>query len=335
MRVHLTTRHRLDQIFRQTPNGDGVWHDLEFIRSDPDKTAHWLVVFDQPYKDLTVRIPWQRRILFLTEPPEIKIYPMAYLNQFGIVVSPMRLSGSYRGTQLNQQSALPWHYGVNMDQADRRNGALDWRALASGPNKNKTEFLSVICSNKRKTTQQRHRLEFVEYLQKRLGDSVHVFGRGFRQIPDKADAIAPYRYHIVLENNLIDHFWTEKLADSYLGGAYPFFAGCANIDTYFSSWTFSAIDIRNPLRAADVIETALDTNLYDKGIDHLNEARIRVMEVHNLFAVCSTLLRRFAQANPNGLDFVGQEKIYSVSDYQVANTIGRARRRLRRLIRIN
>lgn len=335
MRVHFSTHHRARHIFRQTPEGDGKWHDLEFVFSDPEQSAQWLVVYDEPPKDLTVSVPWQRRILLLTEPPGIKFYPTAYLNQFGIVVSPMSLSASYRGTQVNQQSALAWHYGINMDLEDRNIGALDWRALAAGPNKNKTEILSVICSNKRKTAQQIHRLAFVEYLQKRLGDCVHIFGRGFRPIPDKADAIAPYRYHVVLENNLIDHFWTEKLADSYLGGAFPFFAGCSNIDNYFSFRSFSSIDVRSPGPAVDVIEAALDQNLYDSSVDHLCDARRRVMEVHNLFAVCSKLLRHLGQTHHNGNGSAPQDRIYSVRDFRGANAVGRARRRLRRLIGIH
>ena len=37
-------------------------------------------------------------------------------------------------------------------------------------------------------------------------------------IPDKWDAIAPYKYHIVFDNLLSNRtHWSEKLADSFLG----------------------------------------------------------------------------------------------------------------------
>ena len=46
---------------------------------------------------------------------------------------------------------------------------------------------------------------------------------------DKAEAIAPYAYHLVLENNYIDNFWTEKLADAWIGWALPLYLGAPNL----------------------------------------------------------------------------------------------------------
>ena len=62
---------------------------------------------------------------------------------------------------------------------------------------------------------------------------IDLFGRGFKEIGDKADVIGPYRYHLVLENSACPHFWTEKLADAYLGYCLPIFSGCANVVDYF------------------------------------------------------------------------------------------------------
>jgi FkbM family methyltransferase len=287
VRVLLSTIHMPWPWFRQTPNGDGKWGSLTFLLDDPDYEADWLVVYDEPPAGLTTRLPLNRRILFITEPPGMKTYDRSYLKQFGTVVSAFRPPG-YRGRIVQRQPALPWHYGVDMRARDYANSAMGWSELAG--EKEKSKDISVICSNKAILPHHRARLAFVERLKERLGDRVDIFGRGFNEIGDKAEAIAPYRYHIALENNVIDHFWTEKLADAWLGDSYPIFAGCSNAADYFDPSGFAEIDIRDPDRAIDRIEAVVASGAWHAHRDAIRENRRRVMNEHNVFAVIERVI---------------------------------------------
>ena len=278
----ISTSHTPWPYLRQTPKGDGNWKSLTFRLNTPSSEADWLVVYDEPSASLSTCIPKERRILFISEPPGMKQYPSAYLNQFGNVVSPLPLRG-YRGSHIQRQSALPWHYGVDMSPGiDRCSSAMSWGELAN--DKPKSRIASVICSNKTIVLHHRQRLVFVARLKERLTDKVDVFGRGFSEIGDKAEAIAPYRYHIVLENNTLEHFWTEKLADAWLGDSFPIFAGCGNATDYFHPDSFARIDINRPDEAIDQIEALIVSDTWEKRRAQIRESRRRIMEEYNLFA---------------------------------------------------
>ena len=55
----------------------------------------------------------------------------------------------------------------------------------------KRKKLSGICSTPMATEAQRRRIRFVQRLKDTLGDDLDVFGRGFRSVSGKAEAIAP------------------------------------------------------------------------------------------------------------------------------------------------
>ena len=273
--------------FRQTPNNDGVWGELAAHLDEGDVDADWVVAINEPFDPLTTTAPIERRILFIAEPPGVQDYPARYANQFGVVVSPYAIPG-FRGRTLIQQSALYWHYGLDQRGGERLAAALKWADLAA--DKPKSKLASVICSSKTLVPHQHQRLAFVDRLMSRLGDRIDRFGNGVQPINDKQDAIGPYKYHIVLENNTIDHFWTEKLGDAYLGDAFPIYAGCANIETYFDGRSLRRIDIFDPDRAVDEVARLLDSTTWEDSRDYVREARRRVMNEHNLFPVIAKII---------------------------------------------
>ena len=115
------------------------------------------------------------------------------------------------------QVALPWMYGLDFERPQE---AYQWDALAADravPHKGE---LSVVCSTKNMNINQSRRIRFLSMLKEALGDRITLYGRGFRPIADKREAIDGYRYHLVLENNLLKDGWTEKLADPILGGGF-------------------------------------------------------------------------------------------------------------------
>lgn len=281
-RILFSSMHVPWPWLRQTEDGSGVTGGSIFLLNAECLDADFLAVYDEPHAPLNIRIPFERRILFIGEPPSVKVYSQSYLNQFGCIVSPFPLS-VFSGRQEVQQSCLPWHYGVNFHQTNVCNGALSLTDLLTSIPPEKTEEVSLICSTKIMTPEHRRRLKFVNELERVLGDRIAVFGRGFREIGDKSDAILPYKYHIVLENNEIDNFWTEKTADAFLGYSMPLFSGCSNLDSYFPGDSFNTLNLNDITSAIASVVRVLDQDPYHRSLNAIVESRMRILGPYNLF----------------------------------------------------
>jgi hypothetical protein len=116
------------------------------------------------------------------------------------------------------------------------------------------------------------------------------FGHGFNQIPDKADALDPYKYHIAIENHICSHWWTEKLSDSFLGMTLPFYHGAPNAAEYFPADSFIPIDICDFEGSLKTIKEAIASGAYEKRLDAIKEARQRVLKDYSTFAVVSKII---------------------------------------------
>lgn len=96
---------------------------------------------------------------------------------------------------------------------------------------------------------------------------------------------------LVMENSQQPDYWTEKLADAYLGRAYPLYFGCPNLADYFSEDAFTPVDITRPQAALESIAEALRTNLYERRLAAIEAARQLVLERYNLFPMLTELCR--------------------------------------------
>lgn len=279
-RAHFATEHGpVETWFRQTPGRDGVFGRTAFSAEPSGWGSEWLVVCDEPPAGLRSVVPVERRILFLGEPPSIKTYPTNYLDQFGTVVGPIALP-RYAGHHIRSHSSLPWHYG--------KSRPFSWRELAA--DKKKSQLISVVCSAKTFTMQQMLRIRFVEALKTRFGAQIDHFGNGFSAIEEKADGLAPYRFTVVLENNTIDGFWTEKLGDAYLGDCFPIYAGGKVPAEDFDARARLDINLFRVDEALQAIEHLIETADFDDLHDSIRAQRRRVMTEHNLFAVADRLI---------------------------------------------
>jgi hypothetical protein len=286
--IALRSRHRLEPLLRQTDDGRGQ-HKGVTIHIDAYEAANWLVVLDDIAVAEATHVPRERRILFVTEPPGIKPNDAAFTNQFGIAVSPFALPG-FKGRWIESQSGLNWFYGAPLidGQFVPRLSLGDLRRMPVPANKRPR--LSVVCSTKSKLPRHRERLALIEALRTALPDAFDVFGNGFQRIPDKSDAIDAYRYHLVLENNDIPHFWTEKLADAYLGYALPVFSGCANVTNYFAPDSMLRLpDITDHNAAVALIKDLLARDPWDAHIDAIRRARTKLIEDYNVFSMMADI----------------------------------------------
>lgn len=145
----------------------------------------------------------------------------------------------------------------------------------------KLHDLSVICSSKAFTPEHYARLKFVSRLKEDLGDRLHWFGNGIQAIPDKFPAIAPYRYHLVIENRFGRDIISEKLYDSYLGLAYPIYHGAPNVTDYFSEWSLTQINIYDYKRSRNQILELIDSDWAERQQPDLLRAKYQTVNEHN------------------------------------------------------
>jgi hypothetical protein len=52
---------------------------------------------------------------------------------------------------------------------------------------------------------------------------------------DKRDGLCDYRFHLVIENEQEDNYYTEKLTDCFATGTIPVYWGCDNVGDFFDS----------------------------------------------------------------------------------------------------
>ncbi len=265
-----------------TEDGAGSMRGGKILFSYDDKaalSADWLFVGDMPYDDFRTSVPRERRILFFMEPTVIRIYQKEYINQFGIVVSPYRPK-DYSGMWIEGSPCLGWFAGIYFLDGKMTTINKDvfvFKNLSDVESytvKEKTKEISIVSSLKNLCKEHAARIEFLEALKAMFGDRIDYYGREFRPIEDKLDAIAPYKYHIAIENCRELGYWTEKLTDAWIGWSLPLYCGDPSIlDQVPDVGGIEIIDVYDHRQAMAKIEQILKDDPYGERIDAIKKCR--------------------------------------------------------------
>jgi hypothetical protein len=293
--VKVSTAARDWPWLRQTPGGNGVWGNCRFIVDEPVESCDFWVVYDGLLEPETTSCPPGATLLVTGEPPSVKLYRPGFVAQFGAVRTCHRQIVHPHVTL--GQPALPWHVGRRQQAHQNLAFTWDYDALKGVSSFPKSRLISVISSDKVQTAGHRRRLKFVQRLKQHFGDQLDVFGRGIREVEDKWDAIAPYRYHVALENGVYPDYWTEKLSDTFLAGAFPLYLGCPNVNEYFPADSLTTLDANDSTRAIAAIEEAMGNNRFEHAASAMAEARQLVLDQYNLFPLLADML---ATSPPTG-----------------------------------
>lgn len=293
LRVKISNVYPSWPIQRQTPGSSGVWGDIEYhINSDIKECDFW-VVCEGVSKEEVVTCSPENTLLLTTEPPTVKKYENRFINQFHHVISPHK--NLKHKNVIHCHQGLPWMVGGKYQS---NNGWLaefekDYDELKAITQFKKDKLMSVVLSKKDLSAGHIQKYNFALALKNHFGDQVDVFGVGINAVEDKWDAIYPYKYHLVLENCSIDDYWTEKLSDCYLAGAFPFYYGCPNLNTYFENGAFIQIDINDIEGAIALIEDAILRGVFETSTEAITRSREKVLDEYNLFA----LLEKYIKSN--------------------------------------
>jgi hypothetical protein len=274
------------QFIRAFPGQEQKWGNCRFTL-DVDATDYdWLVVYHDIPKDgrwlveISLCCPKECTILITPEPSSITVYGTDYLKQFGTIITYQEPWVIKHPNVLYQYPGMIWYYGYSMGHGTYT--TYD-QLVAEEPEK--TRKISTVCSSRTgQVTLHSKRLGFTERLQEDVPD-LEVFGHGVRPMDDKAESLRPYEHHIVIENHVAPHHLTEKLPDAFLGYALPFYHGAPNAADYLPAESFIPIDIDDYETTRDIIRHHLGNNEYQDRLPYIREARRRVLEEMNIFAV--------------------------------------------------
>ncbi len=281
---------RLDLL---TPSSSLRWGKCQFtINSESaNKTDYYVVWYNANPVDHFYGAA-ENTLFIAGEPASIKVYPKLFYQQFANIIDTHSLSchKSVRETALG----LCWHAGLNLSTKCYDYGYDYLKSLEPPGKANK---ISVICSQKANTIGHRKRLAFIQQLKERLGDRIVHYGRGFEEVNDKLDVILPNRFHLVIENTHAANYWTKKLADSYLGWALPFYAGCPNLSDYFATDAFIPLDLNNVDDAVNRISHMLETKRTENELNSIRLARNLILDTFNPFAQSAYWARKLHVKN--------------------------------------
>ncbi len=266
---------------------------LRFVNDDM-LGADWLVTtYDIKHAILT-QVPRTRRVLIHTE-PDTKLAP-DYVNQYGILVAPQFIAG-FTGIWHQGHGALPAAFARDTAKPGFPMVYTHAELVALQPPQ-KRDAIAAVVSRKSLLPGHRRRLRFLKMLKEALGDRVEIFGTGIRQLPVKADAILPYKYHLALENTVMPSYWTEKVADAFLGFALPLVSGPPDLSRWFPEDSFVPIDLADTAKAIETVVSAIDNDIYADRLPAIVEARRRVLDDERLCPMIVRVIAAHPDATP-------------------------------------
>lgn len=254
-------------LLRQTPNGSGKWQGIQFTVDEVEK-CDFLIVLNKPRAGFSVECPPQNVWAVIQEPPNERFI---HLHKGQAAYSRIYTSSEeLRGPRYRQSPpALPWHIGRSYDQ------------LINMAPPEKDRVISWVTSNKRIFRGHRNRIKFLNHIRGQI--DFDLFGRGFTEVADKWDVMAPYKYSLAIENFSNDYYWSEKLSDAFLSWCMPIYYGCRGIFSYFPAESMVVIeDLSDPI-SVEIIRDAVKSDKWRRNLDAIYTARRLVLNKYQFF----------------------------------------------------
>ncbi len=153
----------------------------------------------------------------------------------------------------------------------------------------KQNRVSAVISSASNLQGHKLRMNFMDFL-KNANLDFDRFGSGINWIPQKKDALLPYKYSIGMENSAIPFYCTEKIADCFACLTMPIYWGCPNITEYFPKESMILIDSTDFQGSLELIEEAVREDYYSKYFDAVVSARDRLLQEHTIYPYICRLI---------------------------------------------
>lgn len=287
----------------QFVGNNNIGFGCQFFVNDPElkEADYWFVFDDLQQKEETVSVN-KENIFFLSaeviyekghfDYPHLKIF----LDQFQTIFTCHDI---YRKNTIYTLPFLGWMINANHGPSIFGKSKRDLNWFKKNHQIHKTKKMSVFCSNQQVTADHRLRFKFVKALKEHFGDQLDWYGNGVNSLAEKWDGIAPYKYHIVLENQSRNNIITEKLYDSFLALAYPIYCGAPNVNEYFNVDSILQIDMMDLNGSIGKIEALLKDDPWKSKVPSLIENKMKVLIDFNLFHRIAEIAKTRESDSPN------------------------------------
>lgn len=301
------------------------------VKENSSDNVRWdLVIVFENVKDSILLECRSGGLVFISgEPEEATSYTRGFIRQFDLVYSTHKAAKCAKSL-VPKQYFNDWHFGLNYDDSSFK---YTFAELTNLEPPKKSRDISVICSSLEQLPRHMQRVAFVKAMKEYFGDRIDFYGRGFNFIPDKADALLDYKFHICIENSVNKDLWTEKLADPILAYSVPIYSGCPNVNEYFNELPYLKLnidDVNGMIEMLDELLSNIDAE-YQERLFSLTNARKTLLDEHNMFSEIVKLVEQIDSSCDNFLTF----KIKSnraFRSYRVKNFTLRLTRLFRRNI---
>jgi len=289
--IRISTNKQFPQM-NQTPGASGVlgaggsvrWGEFEYIINERmHKTAdYWIVYNDLAEDGEDCTVPWANTFFVPEEPPAYRFYNREFQRQFAHLYSCHKNQKHHDHHYGHQY--LQWYAG-SIAVNDPLDEAVDYTSLKGLPFDlgKKKSVVSIMATRKSIVSGHRNRQVLIDKLKTHFKDRVEVIGES--GYISKWHGLAPYKYHLAIENSVANHYWSEKLGDAFLAWAFPIYAGAPNVADYFPKDSMATFDARDWESAKRTVEATLESPWTDARTLAMAESRRRLMEEYNLFSL--------------------------------------------------
>jgi len=127
----------------------------------------------------------------------------------------------------------------------------------------KTKFICTISSFKKNTLGHNFRHQIIKKI-----NNIDVYGNGYCPVENKVDVLKDYMFSVVVENQKMDYYFSEKLIDCFMTGTIPIYYGCPSISRFFDN---DGIITFNSLPELSEIIKNLNVNSYYEKIQSIEK----------------------------------------------------------------
>ena len=250
--------------------------DIELFENNYDDIEWDVVAFFENSIIPKSTFRTKHTVLLSGEPPLGLVYPSGYLSQFEKVIS---CNYTIKHPQLiHEQPAEPIHVGRSYRTGET---TLSYDEMLNLTKPDDLKPVSLMSSRLAHLPGHRKRLDFVDWIIQ-LNLPIDIYGKGRLFVDDKKDSLLPYMFHICIENDWINGYWTEKIADSIICNTVPIYYGCPDISKFFDERCMYHFTTKEDF--LQIISKVMSDPVgeYEKKAPYLKEEKKKLLQRYNI-----------------------------------------------------
>ena len=282
LRVLFISNYNLDYT-NYFPNKEMQFDDIEFVTT-PDDNIDAVVICNHPTSNFDVNVS-PNNVFHVHQEPGDKLYHGFMFNS-----AVGKKCGHLELCDINSHPNLNWLVDKTYDELV----ALD--TTKETILQDKAKLFSGVISGHNALQGHYFRLQLLEEIRQVF--DIDLYGKRHNFIPDKWDALYPYKFSLAMENSRQNDYWTEKIMDCYLACTMPVYYGCKNIDKYFPKESYIEIDADNMSSSIAAMKEKLTDSYYRDNYEYILEARELCLNKYSTAPGLSSIIKQHYQEMP-------------------------------------